>query len=126
MNQLTNDECRELAERLGICWHTVEKKRNHEHLPPDVIYYCELCETHLPERELMKHTNPNFLDPVVVLREMRKREDWPEFVEQIGDTIFRDGELATLIDVDYIDDTGLLAKAALDLLRNLTKGEDDG
>ena len=104
MNQINPEECKELAERLGLCWHEED----------DFIdSYCKKC------KEIRK-ANPNFRDPVVVLREAVKMEDWQGFHRHITNLIAP----GWAIPIDYLlDDNGeperkgKLAKALLEWMR---------
>lgn len=108
---MTDAENRELAERLGI-------------LPDRRALYCQHCEGYCKSKTRYCKPPiliyPDFSDPRVVLREIRKREDWIEFISSLckGKTLVYQTYSGTFIMIDYIlDTTGLLAKAALEWLR---------
>jgi hypothetical protein len=60
-------------------------------------------------------------DPVLVLREMMKREDWPVFIKRIGARIedrYTGQPPVDFVRVYYMTDTtGLLAQEAVEFLR---------
>lgn len=109
-NVITPAECRELAELLGIKYFP-EKTRWHDGFNETFPAY------------------PNFLDPVVVLREMRKKEDFLGFFNYLftanaHQIIWNGSELMisisgiSIVLTEYIlDTTGKLALAALEWLR---------
>ncbi len=126
MTEITPAECRELAERLGICWH--EKTHRQSENREANRWHCSCGRVFGTPHGLRCHIgsgnkkNPNFLDPVVVLREAMKMEDWPKFFDSLrltatiypGELCEDAGEVYYAISVDYIlDDTGKLAKALL-------------
>lgn len=99
---ITPAECEELAKRLEICWHYYVREP----------YQCSCGAYYESQNDLVRHlevNNPDFLDPVVVLREMVKRADWRSFAQHIAYT-------AQGIEDYTIDTTGKVALAALEWL----------
>jgi hypothetical protein len=67
----TDKNCR-VCEALGICWHEWEWDENH--------YFCPKCGDLLINNPIP--TNPDFAaDPLRLLAELRKREDWWIFAQ---------------------------------------------
>lgn len=114
---ITPDECRELAGLLGICWHQIEIDI------PLISCSCgQVWHGSVDVKEANNHIsrNPDFRDPRVVLREMRKRKDWYKFLLSIGGFNCYRQETEEMIPMKYIlDDTGMLAKKALEWLRRI-------
>ncbi len=73
---------KEVAKWLELCWHEFEV---------DVPWVRCSCKKEwyggakIPQLEEHKKLNPNFIsDPLALLRLMREREDWPEFIDTVG------------------------------------------
>jgi hypothetical protein len=67
-----------------------------------------------------KESNFNYSDARLVLREMMRREHWPEFIFSLGEypSEFKHSGGLVGISIDYIlDDTGLLLTKALEWMR---------
>jgi hypothetical protein len=109
-----NDQVnRELAGKLGICWH--------EHMldPRKILIknntmYCWKCDKWLPvnmdETYSFKYL-PNFFTAegrIELLRRMMEREDWYRFLLRVDD-----GILTIFLKTYILDDSGMLARAAL-------------
>ena len=109
-----NDINKELCELLGIQWHKAEWRVERR------MWMCSACGTWDQGISACVKQNPDFIsNPVALLREMRKREDWEEFMilnmDKMGEWIYN-----TI--TDYMaDDTGKLAIAARDFLRREKK-----
>lgn len=117
---ITETECRELAERLELCWHEpftfIEGMTEQECIEKDCK--CKKCGKVFtyPNCNYDKW-NLNFLDPRVVLREMRKN-CWRTFRECFetdddGDACDPVNRFRDLM----LDETGQLAKKFLEWLR---------
>ena len=115
------DKNRALHELLGLCWH--------EFFPyilstdPPGMSRCTKCKK--PFRlyaAVFKTTNPDYAaDPRLVLREMRKREDWRKFCMTIGDIGLNDWPL---IKSGYVmDTTGKLTDLAIKWLKEKEEGK---
>ena len=109
---------RHFAELVGLCWHIYGYSPNDPSLR---VPRCPKCQI---EIEYNFH-NPDFvLHPTLVLREMMRREDWPEFSKVSGfwNVPFQ-ARTKYFINVDYIlDETeGLLLKAAIEFLERSQK-----
>ena len=101
MNAITEQECKELAEMLGICWHEKDLLVS---LAP-FRFRCKHCQ----EIVGWQDARPNFLDPVYVLEQAVKMEDWMQFRHWLYDQqSFSDGMEA--MSRLMLDKTGLLAK----------------
>lgn len=83
---------REIAEWMGICWHeTIEWKREkdpmkmvHVHGCDDTLIYT--CSCGKKSSFDVCPDNPNFTaDPLRLLAEMRKREDWNDLIFDLVD-----------------------------------------
>jgi hypothetical protein len=101
-----------LHEALGHCYHDWQKIT----VDLETLYECRKCgvETWAPY-------NPDYVaDPRLVLREMRKREDWEEFCE--SNRWIWANYMAIKIDV-MLDTTGKLAQLALDWITNGEEGK---
>lgn len=106
------DKNRRLAELLGVEWH--------ESVAPWVCA-CgrkDLDSWDCPEKEA---ENPDFTDPIAVLREMKKRkeEKFHHFISKLNAfSLDEDGDLINnAIPVDLIlDTTGKLRDAAIEFL----------
>ncbi len=101
------DKNKELALKLGMCWH--------EYPPKDTVKerFCIYCKKHVSECDntLIDFTTPDGI--VLLLRGMMKREDWDEFCL----TSF--GTALEWFIIDYIlDTTGKLRDVALSWLEN--------
>lgn len=117
---------RAVCEMLGICWHEPEDWSHtyQEHCRTPEGYEdiertqtgkrCKFCKKDM--RELLP--NPNYiLDPVSLLREMMKREDWIEFIDNAGVGLWSNrtynGIMSEHINIEFLlDDTGKLLCAA--------------
>jgi len=118
--QHTDDINRELAEALGMCWHTDiwndECNR----------YQCKKCGKFLTTEKIW---NPNFSTPsgiVLLLKKMREREDWPKFIKHYGSLTRWDEDLAgtekvDMIPIDHILTPGLLAEKAVEWFKQANK-----
>ena len=107
---MTEAENRELAERLGICWHEVAT----------VGWHCSKC--HAPMSIPISASNPDFTSPagiVLLLNKMKEREDFKsDFIHVVGTFMKNDWSDNGAIPIDLITDTtGKLAQEALDWLR---------
>ncbi len=105
---------KELAERLGICWHEAfegYKDGEVDHSLPK----CDKCGKTLLTAFSW---NPDFFtDPVKLLRLMRERVDWEDFLkEHTGQTTMVIKEIDWFIR-DYILEEGKLAIACRDWIR---------
>ena len=102
---------REFHELVGLCWCEPE------YFDTD-FDKCPKCGAiYSRGREFTKH--PDYAAaPLLVLREMVKREDWPEFLETIGGQITIANKLTAWVFLDYIlDTTGKLIGRAIDFLK---------
>ena len=123
------DKNRELHELLGLCWHEYVNSpkglREFECSCGKGFDWSRVIDKHI--REL----NPDYTsDPRLVLREMVKREDWPEFygslhsskIENIkfhAGTVKRN-EYSGTIGIRYIlDTTGMMEDLAIEWLKAL-------
>jgi hypothetical protein len=106
---MTPEDQKELAERLGLCWHDDDWN--------DQLgrYQCIKCGKFLSDEVVW---NPDFSDPRVVLREMMTRKDWFKFQSSLFCP--QDRVHDAIIPIYYITEPYKLAKAALEWLR-----EDD-
>ncbi len=131
-SKITPEEHKRLAKKLGICWHDVFASSFHS-----MPFSCRLCGRVFKTRK--DGNNPNFSNPLVMLRKMMKREDWPKFLLTIGPIIYRMETADILIPVSmevvylkYITDEPkpgelcLLARAALEWLDKQFLGHSDG
>jgi len=113
------DQNRRLAELLKICWHELE----FDPLGDKEFPYCKHCgrqdipwHWECPNGKCFRiaDSSPDFTDPRLVLREMRKRKDWLRFID------YTDGGTrmgAIRIDVHLVmDDTGKLRSMAIAFL----------
>lgn len=99
------DANQRFATLAGICWHEYD---------PDYDVYCRKC------RVTVGDGNPDFSDPIAVIRVMMSREDWDLFLPNIGhchrwkekDTIYAHD----LIRIDYLLTPGLLRDKAVEFL----------
>ena len=111
------DKNRELHELLGHDWHLIIY---HAESPNIIEYWSCSCDKTFTDYYLMKEhlkkNNPDYAaDPRIVLREMRKREDWRKFCMTIGDIGLNDWPL---IKVGYVmDTTGKLRDMAIEWLK---------
>ena len=108
------DRNRELCELLGICWHE---------RVCDLTMKCTCGDFHSLSAGPFPD-NPDFTTDagkVMLLREMRKREDWFEFLNEHGDRYrIYDGDQIKedMIPVDDIlDTTGQLLDKAITFLK---------
>jgi hypothetical protein len=62
----TEEKNQEACGYLGICWHEVDD---------EFSLFCNKCR-----KSIWKNPNPDFTDPVRLLREIEKREDFGEFL----------------------------------------------
>jgi hypothetical protein len=116
---MSDDTNREFAELVGICWHEWVENKGHD----AELLMCKKCWKY-PEEV---GQSPDFCaDPRLVLREMMKRDDWPEFCASIGlYEQWDQGEQGTeqewmLVNVNLIlDTTGKLRDAAIKFLRKV-------
>ena len=104
------DKNRELHELLGLCWHEI--------VAIDRINYVCSCGKVYKIDDKYACVNPDYAaDPRLVLREMMKREDWFEFVNEIGQMEQNEG--SDMIYLIYIlDTTGKLRDLAIEWLKN--------
>ena len=116
---------REFAKLVGIEWHDVEKKRWNDYPPKDCIYYCDICQTHFPERELSLHNNPDFSDAREVIRVMDEGTK-AAFIMWLMGKFIRTGSISrlaaqgycVLLATKYFEDrTGLLLKEAVEWMK---------
>jgi hypothetical protein len=115
-NPMTEDINRELAEALGMCWHTDIWNDDLNR------YQCKKCGKFLSTEKIW---NPNFSTPsgiVLLLKKMREREDWPKFIKHYGSLTRWDEDLAgtekvDMIPIDHILTPGLLAEKAVEWFR---------
>jgi len=123
MNAITPDECRELAGMLGIPWHeNVEVTPSGKSLSFKCL--CGYLTSYGVDwnQHRREYPNPNFLDPVVVLREAEdKRPDFVFAVFCIDEDRYHDfatrkvifGRLCN----DILDKSGLLARRLYDWMK---------
>lgn len=108
---------KELHEALGYCWH--ELYYHHETPSIQGFYTCSCGKTFSHASEAFEHTsksNPDYVaDPRLVIREMMKREDWENFLNQgiQKQKWLRDDDWIEL----FMDTTGKLAQLALDWIK---------
>jgi hypothetical protein len=117
MNEL-NDEMREFCRKVGICWHEWDWYEDH--------YFCEKCGELLIDHPIP--TNPDLLNPLVVLGIMRKRKDFELFMAKLMYGFEQPGveaiDWCNDIDMDYLinpdgtpERSGKMLRAALEWLR---------
>ena len=119
MNQPDLNKNKRFAELVGICWCEPEYYN-------EDIDKCHKCGAiYSTGRRSTAH--PDFAaDPRIVLREMMKREDWPEFSNEIGPCKHKPDispfnyppmEASEAVYYEYIlDTTGKLRDAAIEWL----------
>jgi len=92
------------AELAGICWHELDGS----------IYHPLGCSCgHEPYTDC---ENPDFSSPIEVLRVMKARKDWAEFVDYLkmfGQAIIVPASMPTCIDFHYLYIDLLLTPGAL-------------
>lgn len=121
---------RRLAEALGICWHEWKRDWIEDGNSIDEWYVCQKCglKSYHPSQD---HPNPDFTaDPTLVLVEMRKREDWLDFISFVGkfstDGVSYDVQYDVSQFVDLIlDRSGKLAEMASEWLTAQKEGGRD-
>ena len=103
------DKNRELHELLGLCWHETKA---------DTPWKCSKCGMGM---SLVVY--PDYAaDPRLVLREMRKRDDWIDFQNWcfVGVTEL-DGNVCYGVPIDLaLDTTGKLRDMAIEYLKGAT------
>ena len=110
---------RRFAELCGLCWH--ERKRINS--MGEMVCTCGI--TFFPNGfdGHCKDNNPDFIsNPTLVLVEMMKREDWPEFI--VKQFTYSYTEPIRAFSEDYILDTteGKLALAASEWMKKEAMG----
>ena len=113
MTEITDAECRELCEKLGIEWHYPIVEGPHHYIGAR----CSCGKVSWNSGHAKKN-NPDFRDARVPLRLAMKREDWVEFRDYMtrgwhGMTTLLDKVFSLYI----TDTTGQLAKLLLEWLR---------
>ena len=94
---MSDDLNKRLCEKLGICWH---EQIDHGTLQ------CKHCG-----HEMLLTRNPDFItDPLSLLRIMREREDWIDFVYKFFLQPDAYEEARDIVDL-LLDQTGVLARA---------------
>ncbi len=111
---MTNQDLnRHFAELVELCWHEV--------LAQDAYTTVCSCGKKIPFGQSICR-NPDFIsDPWLVLREMAKKEEWPDFCWEINrrrnHQNYLNLEQVLTVDIDYVlDTTGLLVKAAIEFM----------
>ena len=110
------DPNREFAEMVGLCWH--EQRGIDENGSP----YCSCgFKIHITASELDMHiekSNSNYAaDPRLVLREMRKREDWPEFIQWLFREYVSFEQIPYWLEYFILDTTGRCLCAAIEFMK---------
>ena len=118
---ITLDECRELAERLGVEWHHIDPPTISN---PWLTCICGATFGHLDEAIRHQNRNLDFTDARVPLRLAMEREDWLRFVNSTEGGLYYPPEHGFLEPDEIlistkliIDTTGQLAKLLLKWLR---------
>ncbi len=109
------DRNRELAELLGLPWHEVNLTgiRPWKCLCNREFQWADHARIHL------KEANPDFIhNPVLVIKEMRKREDYISFCLRIGG-YFRIHPLPESVHMEYLTTDGLLCDEAKKFLKEV-------
>ena len=114
---------REFQELIGgKCWHDlVPNDWPHNRLLPIKHFKCTKCGIYTNSCEA--DINPDYAaDPRLVLREMMKREDWPDFSERLFWYIADKTELIkNFCEVFILDTTGKLRDAAIKFMKEKEK-----
>ncbi len=113
------DKNRELALKLGLCWHEWERSGTR----PEYICKCclELCDYPECMTEGIDFITPDGVH--LLLREMRNRKDWPKFLDFIS-VKYCSPHYATIEEAfELIIEPGKLRDAANDFLSPL-KGKE--
>ena len=124
MNEITNAECRELADRLGIKW----KK--------DGEWHCQNCDKEIPDNKPalegciycgcharyfvpypLEDQNPDFTDAREVLKVMMAREDYGAFMESLRQKADRLGIGSMAHMANLITTPGALLDAVAEFFR---------
>ena len=116
---------REICEKLRICWH--EPKSGYDRLIKNDKMECVKCGGWFKVHplDLRFIDNPDYIaHPTLVLKEMMKREDWPEFLETIGGQVTIANKLtAWVFSVYILDTTGKPRDLAIKFIRRGAKDE---
>ena len=103
---MTTDKNRFVAERLGLCWHEWDWREASQ------TYRCTKCGAYL--MDIPVPTNPAFDSDagiVQLLRLMRGRDDWSEFVFEIGWKATDHRKDIHCVEVPFITTPGALLEA---------------
>ena len=111
------DANKRFAELAGICWH---EQRMAPIVDGEALCSCGFL---FDRRDIIKHikkSNPDFSDPIAVLRVVMEREDWPEFSIYLWNHFewpTRDSYTTTVMErsilLDYLLTPGLLRDEAI-------------
>jgi hypothetical protein len=116
---MTNtDKARYVAERLGLCWHTLV-------MCSPYLVPCSLCSCGIVFSDIDKHfalMNPTFLDPAgrIQLLELMMGDYHDEFLVENGGLSKYGRHLDTVI-VDLLIEPGLLLDASYRFLKEKEK-----
>jgi hypothetical protein len=127
MTEPTNtDKARYVAERLGLCWHTLV-------MCSPYLVPCSLCSCGIVFSDIDKHfslMNPTFTDPAgrIQLLELMAANPpiLPDFLEWLRKTqdiaVYFMPSYLYIVHLIALDDTGLLLDAAYQFLKEKGNG----
>jgi|GEM_PF-5216170 len=87
---------------------------------------CHTWETKGMDKKMHSHSNPDFRDAREVLRVMREREDWREFIlnYMLRDYVSFE-QIPFWIDHWFLDTTGKLRDLAIEWMEERKEAEDE-